>query len=437
VKSETTNAQQIREAELRAAAEAVVVWVRARRATWPDLPPEVARVFHSPEVVAYELMPGRAPTAEVPVSSGVAPPAVGPVAPERRPLAGVGSSAGAPVRLPVVFLGALGRLPLRALSGVWNASRHFPFRAFARWSLRAGVVAGIAALAIVGGKPALESLKRAVAPKTGTAVLVSVPAGSEVLVDGAAVGTTPLTTELRVGHHVVEFRRRGATQKLEIDVTAGQSTTGRIDWNAKRTGQLVVTSEPPGARVLIDGAARGVTPVTLDNLSVGPHVVLLRSDQGSVQRTVEVTAGRTAQIAESIYAGWLKVFAPFDIEIADGTRAIRLDERGQAMLTPGPHQMRFANRALGYVETQHVEIKPGEVASLSLSPPPSKLTVTATAPAEVLVDGESAGQTPLTDHPVPLGTHDIVVKSSTGDVRRFGTLVTVKPVRIDVDFSKP
>jgi hypothetical protein len=204
-----------------------------------------------------------------------------------------------------------------------------------------------------------------------------------------------------------------------------------------RTGRLIVSSEPPGARVRIDDTARGVTPLSLGGLSVGSHVVEIESDQGSVRRTVDVTPDRPAQISESIYAGWLKVFAPFEIEIADGPRGIQLDERSQAMLTPGPHEMRFENRALGYVETRRVEIQPGVITSLSLSPAPSALTVTSTTPAEVLIDGESAGHTPLADHQLAIGTHNIVVKAAAGGTRRFGMTVTVVPVRLDVDFSKP
>ena len=44
---------------------------------------------------------------------------------------------------------------------------------------------------------------------------------------------------------------------------------------------------------------------------------------------------------------------------------------------------------------------------------------------------------PLADQPVSLGTHNVVVKTATGETRRFGTTVTAEPVRIEVDFSKP
>ena len=141
---------------------------------------------------------------------------------------------------------------------------------------------------------------------------------------------------------------------------------------------------------------------------------MLQTDQGSVRRTVAVTADQAALVSESIYAGWLKLFAPFELQIAEGTRAFRLDEQNQVLLPPGPHELRFENRALGYSETRRVEIEPGKTTSLSLVPPPSTLTVTSTTPAIVLIDGDQAGETPLTDHPVALGTRDIVVRSAAG-----------------------
>jgi len=260
-----------------------------------------------------------------------------------------------------------------------------------RWSGRAGVVAGLLAIVVGGGWFARTYwLKLAASPKTSTAVLTSVPAAPEL-----------------------RDRRRG------------------------RTGRLLVASEPAGARVLVDGRVRGVTPLTIDDLSVGSHLVVLDGNNGSVRRTVVVTSERAARITESIYSGWLKVFAPFELEITEDTRGIRLDERNQALLPPGPHNLWFENRALGYRETRHVEIEPGATASLSLDPPPSTLTVTATLPSGVRIDGEQVGDTPLTDHLVRLGTHDVIVTNAAAAERRFSITVTVKPVRLDVDFSKP
>jgi hypothetical protein len=280
-------------------------------------------------------------------------------------------------------------------------------------------------------------LKWAAMPKTGTAMLESIPPGSEVLIDGTPAGTAPLTTELKPGRHVVEFRRRDATRAVTIDVAAGQSTLGRVDWNAKRTGRLQVESSPTGARVIIDGRDRGVTPLTVEDLLEGSHAVVIESSAGSVRRTAAITADRTTEIAEAIYSGWLHVSSSIELQISLGERGIRLDERNQALLPPGPHEIRVENPRLAYHGLYQVEIEPGKTASISVVPPRSTLSVTASAPGEVFLDGQHVGELPLIDHPVDLGTRDIVVRSAWGAERRFTTTVTTVPVRLDVDFSKP
>jgi hypothetical protein len=205
---------------------------------------------------------------------------------------------------------------------------------------------------------------------------------------------------------------------------------------AARTGQLIARSDPPGAKVLVDGTERGVTPLTLD-VTIGPHTVVVQSDKGSVRRTVTVASDRTAVVSESIFAGWLNVYAPFELQITEGPRVIRLDETGRVLLPPGPHDLRLENRDLGYRETRRVEVQPGETTSLSIVVSPSTLTVTASAPAVVSIDGQQVGETPLTNHPIALGTRDILVKSADGMERRFTRKVTVAPVEIAVDFSQP
>jgi hypothetical protein len=202
-------------------------------------------------------------------------------------------------------------------------------------------------------------------------------------------------------------------------------------------GQLIARSEPPGARVTIDGEPRGVTPLTVDGLSLGRHTVVIATDQGSVRRTVTVTADRPALVSESIFAGFLKVFAPFELRITDGRRAIQLDDQNQALLPPGSYALQLENASLGYRDTRRVEVNPGQTTTLSIVPPPSALTVTASAPAVVLVDGEQVGETPLTNHPIALGTRDIVVRSIAGPERRYTRRVTVAPIQIEVDFSRP
>ena len=94
-------------------------------------------------------------------------------------------------------------------------------------------------------------------------------------------------------------------------------------------------------------------------------------------------------MSELIFAGWLAVYAPFDLTITEGNRSLRLDDRNQVMLPAGPHDLRVVNQALGYEAVHHVELKPGDVTTLSVTPPRSALTVTATEAAEVSAASES------------------------------------------------
>jgi archaellum component FlaF (FlaF/FlaG flagellin family) len=288
---------------------------------------------------------------------------------------------------------------------------------------------------LVGAAQVKPYLATLTAPKLGTLVIESSPTGSDVSIDGKPSGQTPFSTDVAAGRHVIEFKRRNLTRTLEVEVTPGKLTTSKLDWTAKPVGRLVVESDPSGARVLIDGKVRGTTPVAVPDLSVGPHTVTIESDKGSVRRNVEVTSERETTVSETIFSGFLKVFAPFEVTISEGGRGLRLDDRNAVMLPPGPHELRFENKDLGFDETRKVEIEPGKTASLNLTPGGSTLSVTSNVPAEVLVDGKHVGETPLSDYPISLGTRDILVKSASAE-KRFLQTVTTKAVKLDVQFPQ-
>jgi hypothetical protein len=219
------------------------------------------------------------------------------------------------------------------------------------------------------------------------------------------------------------------------------STTAKVESKPAKAatpgsgpGTLHVTTTPPGAQVSVDGKPRGVTPLTLADLSVGHHEVVLKGEGGTLQRTVTIAANQTATIDEGIFSGFVAVYTPFDVTITEGGRVLTADDRHQIMLPAGIHELRMTNRALAYVTTHKVEIKPGETTNLQLTPEPSTVTVTATSAAEVWLDGTRLGDTPLNGAAVPLGEHEIVVRRSSGGERRFTVTVGAKPFTLNVEF---
>ena len=153
---------------------------------------------------------------------------------------------------------------------------------------------------------------------------------------------------------------RPAASRPNPTRTAAAANGGGAAVATTGIGRLQVESSPTGAQVSIDGKERGVTPLTIEGLTAGPHKVIVHGNDGSVQQTVAITAGETTRLSESIYSGWLHVAAPFEVQLSEGTKSITLDDSNQVLLAPGPHEVRFENRTLGLRELRHIEIRPSE-----------------------------------------------------------------------------
>ena len=106
------------------------------------------------------------------------------------------------------------------------------------------------------------------------------------------------------------------------------------------------------------------------------------------------------------------------------------------MLPAGPHDIRFENRAFGFRRRVTSRFSPASRRRCRSRRRHTTLTLTTSAPAELLIDGVNVGKTPLIDYPVQIGTRDVQVKSAAGD-RRLSVVATVKPVVVKVDLSKP
>ena len=225
-----------------------------------------------------------------------------------------------------------------------------------------------------------------------------------------------------------------STVRTRDAVVAPRPVTSAPGARGRPAGELRVNSTPAGAQVLVDGKARGVTPLVIPELSPGRHAVTLIGGGGTVRRDVRITAGETAVVEEAIFSGWVTVYSPFEVAVAEGGRVLRLDARNQVMLPAGVHELRLTNSALDYETVARVEVKPGEAANVRLTPEPSRLTVTATEPADVWIDGARFGETPLNGVTVTLGTHEVVVKRAAGGERRFTVIIGVSPFTLNVEF---
>jgi hypothetical protein len=214
------------------------------------------------------------------------------------------------------------------------------------------------------------------------------------------------------------LRRGGLERSMPVEVNLGGVTTQTLPWPRPSSGALHVTSAPEGAEVVIDGKVLGRTPLTIDDLSEGRQTLVLRSPSGTVSTAATVVAGETAAVDVPIFAGWVQVHAAVELVVSiDGTR-VGTNVDGQFLLAPGTHRVDVSNAALGFTASLNATIEPGKVRSLTVRLPEVPLLATGADGAEVFVDGVSRGVLPDAAVTVPLGTHEVVLRSADGSERR-------------------
>jgi len=205
-----------------------------------------------------------------------------------------------------------------------------------------------------------------------------------------------------------------------------------------------VATDPPGARVVIDGRPHGTSPVTVLDLTPEEHRVVVTSDAGSAERTVMVTAGSTASVMFSLskvsagpVGGWLTIAAPFEVEVVEKEDVIGTSGTTRIMLAAGHHDVELANRTLGYREARKIEVTAGKTTAIRVEPPKAPVSVNARPWAEIMLDGNSVGETPLANLLVSLGPHEIVFRHPQLAERKQTVVVTAKgPNRITADLTK-
>jgi hypothetical protein len=281
---------------------------------------------------------------------------------------------------------------------------------------------------------------------TGTLTVNSNPTGAQVVVDGESKGVTPTTVTLQAGTHALELRGVGEPRTMSVAVTSGAQLSQYIELaNGPSTmGKLQIRTEPPGAQVTIDALPRGTSPITIGNLDPGEHAVVLTSDAGSVTQSVTIEAGTTSSLVvplavreASPQSGWISVSSPVDVQLFENGRLLGSSQTDRIMVPSGSHQIDLVNDTLGYRMTRSLQVTPGKVASLAVKLPMGSVAINAIPWAEVWIDGNKAGETPIGNLPATIGTHEIVFRNPEfGEKLQVVTVTLTAPARLSVDMRK-
>lgn len=283
------------------------------------------------------------------------------------------------------------------------------------------------------------------APREGVATIDSRPSGATVIIDGVTRGVTPLRLSLPAGAYAVELRSGSATKTLSMRVEAGETLRESVELSTSAsTGRIEVTSDPPGARVTIDGLAAGITPLTVSDAPPGAHRITVTANGNTVSRAVVVEPGTTVSVLLSPQAsalpvasgGWVSIDAPFEMQVLEDGAVIGTSDASRIMLPVGRHELELRASRFGFRTTATVDVVAGRSVVVPVTVPNGRLSVNAAPWAEVWLDGQALGQTPVANVSVPVGTHQIVWRHPQLGERRESVEVGAEaPVRIGIDMA--
>jgi hypothetical protein len=254
-----------------------------------------------------------------------------------------------------------------------------------------------------------------------------------------------LTLSLSVGAHVVELVTDTDRRKVPVTMKAGTHMSHFIEMpkTPAGMGDLQVRTDPARATVTVDGKVVGRSPVTVKGLTAGTHRVVLENETGSFSDDVVIEAGAIASLvvplnkpaaAGANVSGWIAINAPADLQVYEGGRLVGSSRSDRIMVAVGRHELEMVNEALGYRFTRTVDVTPGQVATVKPEWPKGSLALNAQPWAEVSINGERVGETPIGTVAVPIGTHEIVFRHpDLGERRTTATVTTGAPTRVSMD----
>ena len=409
----------------------------------------------------FSRVPSRGPqpvvtdAAAEPAPMSLAPPplAFGP----RVPAFGSSPAASAPVPFPV---------PAPVADAVPIPSRPAPTSTRTKLLSIGGALVVVLLLAL--GIYKVLSMRNTAAgePVAATLSVESTPAGALVAIDGTPRGKTPVRLELSEGSHALDVSLDGATRHVPLSLAGGTITAHSFEFAppAEPTtadAAIEIRSDPAGGRVLVDGVARGSTPIVVTGLTAGRHEVQVGGPFRTVTRTVTLAARQQAMLVvtpartptppsrdsrdarderssrASADTGYVSIQSAIPMRVVRNGDFVGTSEDARLSLPAGHQVIGLENESVGFRDVRTVEVIPGKITQVAVALPNGEISINARPWAEVFVDGNRVGETPVSQLSLPLGIHEIVFRHPDLGERRVAVVVKIGATgRAFADFTK-
>ena len=268
------------------------------------------------------------------------------------------------------------------------------------------VAAALVILALAGFAGFKAFAGNTAAPAMATLSVQSNPPGVAVFIDGVERGMTPARVTLAPGAHILELRGRGVPRVIPVTLTAGADVSQYLEFSE---------SPLPLEPMTVPAAAESLAPATPTPAAPSPA-------------PADATGG--------LLAGWVSLKTPFTMEIREGGRLLGTSDADRLMLAAGRHELEFTNAALAFTVTRTVQVTQGKVTPITLELPKGTLSLNAAPWAEVWIDGERVGETPIGNLSVAIGAHEVVFRHPQFGEKKHAISVTAgAPVRLSIDMK--
>ena len=172
----------------------------------------------------------------------------------------------------------------------------------------------------------------------------------------------------------------------------------RALWLAQNPAIAVTTAGPAGE---LNVSSRSAEAAPL-RLTVAPDLSWVRVSSASSDGVIGDKGAASASPT-----GTMQISSPIPLKVFEQSRLLGTIPGADLRLKAGPHDIELVNLAAGYRVRQAVQIEAGQTLSIHVAPPHGWLTAYATPDADVLIDGERVGRTPLGPLPLALGDHEV------------------------------
>jgi len=264
------------------------------------------------------------------------------------------------------------------------------------------------------------TLEKAEAP-TGT-LLVNSDAGGDVYVDGQRKDAAPaIISGLTAGDHVVEVKKDGFPPwRQTVTVPAGQQVKVTASFAAATNSTLRIIANETDVEIFVDGESKGKAPVTLQSIKPGEHIVGGRKTRFKpMEQTVRVAPGENAIVSFRMEVAppdrpraSLKVQSqvPNAEVFVDGSSLGRAPiDRND--LDPGKHYIVVHKDGFTDFKREVVLLENQSITMVAdLSATGAVRVLSSPEGAEVKIDGELIGKTPVQRDAVPSGDHIVEFK---------------------------